>query len=62
MSYIRIREVPADEVNVRDLQAAASAMRTFETDSESITAASHLLDVLDNLDDETVIVVTKVVM
>lgn len=48
-----------DEVRVRNVHKKDGSHRSFETDSETIDAVKHILDVLDNMDNGQVMVITK---
>ncbi len=48
-----------DEVRVRNVHKKDGSCKSFETDSETLDAVKHIIDLLDNADNGDVIVITK---
>lgn len=48
-----------DEVRVRNVHKKDGSCRQFETDSETLDAVKHIIDLLDKADNGQVIVITK---
>lgn len=48
-----------DEVRLRNVHKKDGSHKSFETDSETLAAAYHILELLDNLENGEVIVITK---
>lgn len=48
-----------DEVRVRNVHKKDGSCKRFETDSETLMAVKHIVELLDSLDNGQVIVITK---